>query len=103
MLAGTPDHKWSGFPACETLPACLPSGSVPAAPVEVDRGPVVARSAADPVAVPVARRTYSDSAHLLPHYPGWLSPSPRPSPDSSACTPYPLARNINDFTNTESL
>src|SRR5229473_446398 len=90
MLAGTPDHKWSGFPACETLPACPPSGSVPAAPVEVDRCPVAARSAADPVVVPVAMRTYSDFARLLLRYPGWLSRSPRPSPDSSACTPYPL-------------
>ena len=69
-----------------TLP---PSGSVLAVPVEVDRCPLAVRAAADPIAVPVARQTFEDSAHLRLHYPGSLLLSPRPSPDSSARIPYP--------------
>src|SRR5215472_9231139 len=79
----------SEFPACETHPACRPSGSAPAAPVEVDRCPPSARFAIDPTADPVARQTPPDSARPRLHCPGWLLLSPRPSPGSSADTPCP--------------
>src|ERR1035441_7247444 len=65
--------------------------------VEVPQADVPARSALAfgetegvPTLAPVALRKPPVSAHLCPHYLGSLSPFPRPSPGSSACTPYPL-------------
>src|SRR5713101_4101410 len=62
----------------------------PSAPAEVDKCRLSAPAATDPAAVPAALRMLPDSAHLHLRYLGLLSPFPRPSPDSSACTPCQL-------------
>src|ERR1019366_9233270 len=88
--SGLTSRKSSGFPECETLLACLSSGSLLAPPVAAGRHPLSVRVATGPTAGPTVRRILPDSAHPRLHCPGWPLPSPRPSPSSSADTPYRL-------------
>src|SRR5882762_7792193 len=82
----------SGCRAYETRRVCPSSGSGVVAPAEADRCPLSALAATGPTAGPAALRKPPGSAHRRLHFPGSLSPSPRPSPGSSACT---LCRLMN--------
>src|SRR6516225_1103102 len=95
MLAGTPDHRSRVCLACETHRVSPASGSDVVVPAEADRNPLLTLDATVPTAVPAALRKFSESAHLPHHCLGSLSPSPRPSPGSSACTPYPLMSGLS--------
>src|SRR5215813_9127780 len=77
-------------PACDTRPACPSSEWGVAVPVVVDRRSLSAPGAADPTAGSAVLRNRRESAHRYLHCPGFLSPSPRPSPGSSACKPCQL-------------
>src|SRR5215470_16415459 len=86
MLADIRDHRSSARRACDTLRVCPASGWGVVKPVEVDRCLLSAPSRAEPTVSPAEIGRLPDSAHLHLHYPDSLSPFPRPSPGSSACT-----------------
>src|SRR6266478_554939 len=84
--ADTRDHRSRVCRAFDTRRVCPSSEWGVGAPAEVDSYPLSALAAAAPTAGSAAPQKPPESAHQLLHFPGSLSPSPRPSPGSSACT-----------------
>src|SRR5207245_11139761 len=84
------DHRSQVCLAFETHPVSPASESDVVVPAAADRFPLLALDATVPTVAPAALRKSPESAHPHLHCLGSLSPFPRPSPGSSAGTPYPL-------------